>query len=79
MELGMYVVVALGALVLLWWMVYTPEQPEKEQPVVKPQVLLTEVQLKKKTKAQLLEIAGDAGITVDSKLTKAKIISELVK
>ena len=66
----------IGVAVLLWWIVLEPlSQDEGEEEVV----LLSESELKKMTKAQLVEYAQSRGVEVDSKLTKAKLVAALKK
>ena len=64
----------IGVAVLLWWIVLEPlSQDEGDEEVV----LLSEAELKKMTKAQLVEYAQSRSIEVDSKLTKAKLVAAL--
>lgn len=82
MELGMILLAAIGVLVLWWWFMFSSADTESSEllkKVVEPQVVLSEADLKKKTKAQLLEMGKEIGVELDGKLTKAKIIAELVK
>jgi len=79
MELGMILLAAIGVLVLWWWFMFSSVDTESSEKVVEPQVVLSEADLKKKTKAQLLEMGKEIGVELNGKLTKAKIIAELVK
>ena len=84
MDYGFIILGVLSAAVLVSWLVLGSKFAEDDaaslpKKAVEPKVVLSEADLKKKTKAQLLEVAETVGIEVDKKLTKAKIIAELVK
>ena len=68
----------IGVAVLLWWIVLEPLSKDKEE-VEEEVVVLSEAELKKMTKAQLVEYAQSRSIEVDSKLTKAKLVAALKK
>ena len=80
MDYGFIIFAILSGVAISWWLVIDfGKEEEKATPVIEPRVVLSEADLKKKTKAQLLEVAESVGIEVDKKLTKAKIIAELLK
>ena len=59
---------------LIWLARATSEIEE-----VKSKLLLTEAEVKKLTKAKLIELAGSLDIEVDPKSTKAVIVEEIEK
>ena len=67
----------IGVAILLWWIVLAPLLDDEE--VEEEVVVLSEAELKKMTKAQLVEYAQSRGTEVDSKLTKAKLVAALKK
>ena len=77
MDYAVLIVGALSVALLLWWFVLAPVLDNEE--VEEEVVVLSEAELKKMTKAQLVEYAQSRGTEVDSKLTKAKLVAALKK
>ena len=77
MDYAVLIVGALSVALLLWWFVLAPVLDNEE--VEEEVVVLSEAELKKMTKAQLVEYAQSRGTEVDSKLTKAKLVAVLKK
>ena len=75
MDYAVLIVGALSVALLLWWFILAPVLDDEE--VKEEVVVLSEAELKKMTKAQLVEYAQSRGTEVDSKLTKAKLVAAL--
>ncbi len=81
MELIGYLAIVslLGFVGWLIWLGYATTEVKDEIEEVKTKLLLTEAEVKKLTKAKLVELADSLDITVDSKSTKKLIVEEIEK
>ena len=63
----------------LVWLGYATTEVKSEVEEVKTKLLLTEAEVKKLTKAKLVELADSLDIMVDPKSTKKLIVEEIEK
>ena len=69
----------LGFVGWLIWLGYATTEVKDEVEEVKSKLLLTEAEVKKLTKAKLVELADSLDIMVDPKSTKKLIVEEIEK
>lgn len=69
----------LGFVGWLIWLGYATTEVKDDLEEVKTKLLLTEAEVKKLTKAKLVELADSLDITVDPKSTKKLIVEEIEK
>ena len=75
-ELLLLVPAALAMCVIVYWVGFLPNGEVEPEPEPKPE-MPSEAELKKMTKAKLVELAGELGIEIDSKKKKAEIVEEI--
>jgi hypothetical protein len=77
---GYFAILAiLGFVGWLIWLGYATTEVKNEVEETKAKLLLTEAEVKKLTKAKLVELADSIDVMVDPKSTKKLIIEEIEK